>query len=55
VPGVDEFILQVFEIGVVEVEAALERSICHTLLALEECDHLFQDLVECHGRCPVYP
>jgi hypothetical protein len=53
-PGINKLILQIFEVGIIEVEVALKRSICHSLLALEECDDLYQDLVECHSYSPIY-
>src|SRR5262245_38526000 len=48
--GLNKFSLQVLDILVVQVKAALERSVGHPILAPEQVEHLRQDLVKCHNQ-----
>ncbi len=47
--GVDQFFLQVFEVVVIQSEPAFQRPVGHAPLALEECDDLLQNIIECHN------
>jgi hypothetical protein len=51
--NVENFIFQVFEVVVIEVEASFESTIGHSSLPFQECDDLVEDVVECHGRLPL--
>jgi hypothetical protein len=48
-PTVEEFILQVFEVVITEVEASLEGTRRYPLLAFEEGNNLFQHFVKRHA------
>src|SRR5262245_3375114 len=48
--GLNKFSFQVLDILVVQVKAALERSVGHPILAPEQIEHLRQDLVKCHNQ-----
>jgi hypothetical protein len=47
---VEEFILEVVEVVVIEVEASFERTIGDAALALEEVEYLGENLIEGHRR-----
>ena len=52
--GLDEFVLQVFQVVVIELELPLERAVGHAPLALEQLVYLRQDLLERHrGSSPT--
>jgi hypothetical protein len=46
---VEEFILQVVEVVVIEVEASFQRTIRYPSLAFEEVDDLGKNVIEGHG------
>jgi hypothetical protein len=46
---VEELILQVVEVGVIEVEASFQRTIGYPSLALQEVDDLGKNFIEGHG------
>jgi hypothetical protein len=48
---IEDGLFEVLQIGVIQVELALEGAIRDTAQALEHRDGLCQDLLECH-RCP---
>jgi hypothetical protein len=50
--GIDELGLQILEVFVIQIEPAFERSIGHTLFALEQLARLCQDLIEGHSSSP---
>ena len=50
-----EFVLQVLQELVVEGKLALQGAIRDTAQALQHCDGLRQDLLECHNRPSAYP
>jgi hypothetical protein len=50
--GLDEFNLEIFEVGVVQLKSTLQGTIRYPALALEECDSLFQNLLELHEHPP---
>ncbi len=51
--GLDDFVLESLDVVVVKVESYPERPIGYPTLALEEIDHLCQDLIERHAYPPV--
>src|SRR5262249_28320977 len=48
--GLDEFDLEFFEVGVVQLKPPLQGTIRDPALALEECDGLLQNFLELHDR-----
>ena len=52
--GVEECVLQVFEVGVVQIELSFQGAIRHPLFLLEPGDHLGQHLFEGHAA-PLLP
>ncbi len=46
--GIDEFFLQIVQVGVVQCKPPFERPIRDTLLALQHLDDLGQDLFKSH-------
>jgi hypothetical protein len=47
--GMNNFIFQVFEVGIIEVIPTLDSAIRHASLALEDVDDLCKDVIEGHG------
>jgi hypothetical protein len=48
--GLDEFYLEIFEVGVIQLKPPLQGTIRDSALALEECDSLLQNFLELHDR-----
>src|SRR5262245_36156019 len=48
--GIDQFVFQVFDKGIVETKLPFQGTVGHTPLALEECENVSNDLVEIHYR-----
>src|SRR5262245_60247004 len=56
---IQEFILQIVEVGVIEVEASFQRTVGDTALTFEQGECLGEDFIEGHGhssrcRCGVH-
>jgi hypothetical protein len=49
--GLDEFGLEVLDIGLIQSKLPLEGTIGHTPVALEQGNHLGQHVVKVHKRC----
>jgi hypothetical protein len=49
----DQFFLQVFEVVVIQSEAALQRPVGYPPLALEELNNLLQNVIERHNRSAI--
>jgi hypothetical protein len=47
---VKEFILQIVEVVVIEVEASFQRTVGYPSLAFEQCEYLGEDFIEGHGH-----
>jgi hypothetical protein len=50
--GLDDLVLQGFEMIIVQCKPPFDRAIGQALLALEQREHLGEDLVEGHSRSP---
>jgi hypothetical protein len=48
--GLDEFHLEIFEVGIVQLKPPLQGTIRDPALALKECDGLLQNFLELHDR-----
>src|SRR5437870_2318412 len=46
--ALNDFVLQILEVGVIQIELPFEGAIGHTATALEHCDGLVQKLLKCH-------
>jgi len=46
----NDFIFQIFEVGIIEVIATFDRAIGYPPLALEYVDNLGEDVVKRHDR-----
>ena len=51
--GDNEFCLEVFEVGVIEAELALQSAIGDTATVAEQLNDLIDDLVKVHASSPL--
>ena len=53
--NIEDFFLQVVEVGVIKVETSCQRTIGDPSLAFEEGDNLFENFIKRHGVLPTQP
>jgi hypothetical protein len=45
-----QFVLEVFEVGIIDLKASSQRAIGHPPLALEQVENLGEEVIEGHGE-----